>query len=729
MSTRYCAKWARSRAVAFLCAAATQFALAGGTPENALLIIDPTDRDSMYVGNYYRQARGIPDTNILYMAPGAANYIAFADYNLDALFGMLANAGTEDHIDYIVLLPGAPFYVSATNQVQDQCSPVRRFSISAAYTMAFIADEILTGTLWSTNMNRYYGYTDQARAFDSSVAWLYGDPSNAASARRYFIGAMLGYSGERGNTVAETIAMIDRAVAADGTRPAGTFYFMKTTDELRSGPRDPYFPAAVNAIIALGGQAEQLLAVLPEGRHDCLGIMTGWAAPNIDGANMTIRPGAIGDHLTSWAATFDNASQTKVSRWIAKGAAGSWGTVEEPCNYAGKFPHARAHVYYFQGLSLGEALFRSVAYTPFQGLLYGDPLTRPFAHLPAVQVPDAPTGPVAGNVTLTPSATTTHPTAQIAGFDLLIDGVLRSSVLPGQAFNVNTRALSDGRHDVRVLAYDNTLVRSTGRWLGTLDVQNRGQSVSMTAAPLSGNWATAFNFDVVAAGGVPREIRLVQNGRVLAAAPGAAGRLTIYGLTLGAGPAQVQAEALFLDGRAVRSAPALITVSYAAGNPASQPPTAFSFTKRVRKDQPFVVELPAAFNNAGVPLTFEIVSSPVQVSVPTGQSGPYRLMRPLPGAKGIDAFTYRVRSSAGDSNVATVTLELGILRGDLNCDGRIDFGDINAFVLALANWTEWKLQYPDCPEQNADVNGDGQYGGVWGFGDINPFVDLLAGGW
>jgi len=28
---------------------------------------------------------------------------------------------------------------------------------------------------------------------------------------------------------------------------------------------------------------------------------------------------------------------------------------------------------------------------------------------------------------------------------------------------------------------------------------------------------------------------------------------------------------------------------------------------------------------------------------------------------------------------------------------------------------------------NADVNGDGVYGGVNGFGDINPFVELLAG--
>lgn len=69
-----------------------------------------------------------------------------------------------------------------------------------------------------------------------------------------------------------------------------------------------------------------------------------------------------------------------------------------------------------------------------------------------------------------------------------------------------------------------------------------------------------------------------------------------------------------------------------------------------------------------------------------------------------------------------------ICGGDLNCDGVIDFNDINPFVLALSNWEEWKRRYPDCPEKNADVNEDGMYGGAQGFGDINPFVALLASG-
>lgn len=85
---------------------------AGGVPENVLLIIDPSNTDSLYVGNYYKNARQVPDRNVIYMAPGAVDYPTFAQTSIDALFGSLANAAIDDHIDYVVVMPGAPFYVS-----------------------------------------------------------------------------------------------------------------------------------------------------------------------------------------------------------------------------------------------------------------------------------------------------------------------------------------------------------------------------------------------------------------------------------------------------------------------------------------------------------------------------------------------------------------------------------------------------------------------------------------
>ncbi len=56
-------------------------------------------------------------------------------------------------------------------------------------------------------------------------------------------------------------------------------------------------------------------------------------------------------------------------------------------------------------------------------------------------------------------------------------------------------------------------------------------------------------------------------------------------------------------------------------------------------------------------------------------------------------------------------------RGDMNCDGLVNFLDINAFVAILNGATP-------CNIHNADVNGDC----VVDFTDINPFVAVLAGG-
>ncbi len=62
--------------------------------------------------------------------------------------------------------------------------------------------------------------------------------------------------------------------------------------------------------------------------------------------------------------------------------------------------------------------------------------------------------------------------------------------------------------------------------------------------------------------------------------------------------------------------------------------------------------------------------------------------------------------------------------GDLNCDGVTDFGDINAFVLALLDEAEYAITYPDCDRIRGDCNGNGSVG----FEDINPFVELMLYG-
>ncbi len=60
--------------------------------------------------------------------------------------------------------------------------------------------------------------------------------------------------------------------------------------------------------------------------------------------------------------------------------------------------------------------------------------------------------------------------------------------------------------------------------------------------------------------------------------------------------------------------------------------------------------------------------------------------------------------------------------GDLNCDGAVDFDDINAFVLALSGQAGYEAAYPDCDWYLADCDEDGDVD----FDDINPFVSLIG---
>jgi len=62
--------------------------------------------------------------------------------------------------------------------------------------------------------------------------------------------------------------------------------------------------------------------------------------------------------------------------------------------------------------------------------------------------------------------------------------------------------------------------------------------------------------------------------------------------------------------------------------------------------------------------------------------------------------------------------------GDLNCDGHVDFDDINPFVAALVGRAGYEATYPACRWMNADIDNSNTVD----FDDINPFVACLVAG-
>ncbi len=669
-----------------LAASLTHAAHAGGTPEHALLVVDPLSADSLHVGNYYWHARSLAPNSVLYLDPDAASYPIWVATVQPGFLGELTQRSIRSHIDYVIVTPGNGFYVAAPGLLGDPCSPVTRISLTGAFSIAQISSEVLTGTLQSTTQNRFFPPSTAPLWFDSETAYLLGVPSANTSARRYFIGSMLGYSGTRGNTVPEILAMIDRSIAADGARPTGPFEFMNNAGDTARNVRQSNFSPVITTLGGLGFVASQINGTLPTGVSDCTGVMTGFASADIAGAAFTLAPGSFADHLTSYAATFDIASQTKMSEWIRKGASGTSGAVEEPCNYTAKFPHPRLHAFYAQGLSLGESFFRSHGGTPFQTLFIGDPLTRTFTHIPTVTVTDAPTQPVSASITLTPAASTTSPGATIATLELMIDGVVTQSLTAPGAFALDTTTLDDGWHDIRVLAYDSTNIRAVGRWMGGIDVSNAGRGAALLATPPAGDLTTVFSIDTTTAGADPDQVRIIHQGRVVASRQGA-GAVEVHGRVLGSGPATIWAEATFPDGTTVRSAPTTLSISTNAPTITPPTPVAFGYTRAVRADTPFVLELPSTFADELSSATYQVITAPGGSTI-TGGAGAARVLTPAPGSCGYDELSFRVTTPSGASNDATITIlyaDPTPCTSDLNHDCIVDVLDFLAFLDAFGN--------------------------------------------
>jgi hypothetical protein len=64
----------------------------------------------------------------------------------------------------------------------------------------------------------------------------------------------------------------------------------------------------------------------------------------------------------------------------------------------------------------------------------------------------------------------------------------------------------------------------------------------------------------------------------------------------------------------------------------------------------------------------------------------------------------------------------GYPRGDLNCDGVVNYDDIDRFVLALSDPAGYAAGYPDRRRLNGDCNCDG----FVDFDDISAFVAILS---
>jgi uncharacterized protein (TIGR03790 family) len=175
-------------------------------------------------------------------------------------------------------------------------------------------------------------------------------------------------------------AIIDRGGAADGTRPAGAVYLVRTQDVARNVRAAQY--SQTIARLSSRVRVAELTTPIGQGPADIIGYFTG-SVHVAELPTLAFRPGAVADHLTSTGGALEGSDQMSALEWLKQGATASYGTVSEPCSHPGKFPNPAIFFdHYLRGETLLEAYWKSVA-MPGQGLFVGEPLARPYLVQPS----------------------------------------------------------------------------------------------------------------------------------------------------------------------------------------------------------------------------------------------------------------------------------------------------------------------------------------------------------
>jgi len=315
---------------------------AGVKPENIAVVVNTLDPKSVEVGEYYQNARSVPQSNLVKVSiPTDVRKLTPEAFNLIRA-QILDNLAPE--IQAIVLVWTTPYAVSCN-------------SITSALTLGYDAAQC----------EKTCAPGKQSKYFDSKSKNPYDDFGMRIS-------MLLPVE-----SVEQSKALIDRGVLSAFRLNEASAYLLNTSDKNRS-TRAPFFPKS-GRVESKKLDIKSLNANSIEDKQDVMFYFTGLThVPGL--ASLTFMPGAIADHLTSAGGDLLGTSQMSSLRWLEAGATASYGTVSEPCNYWQKFPNPVVVMkHYLAGETAIEAYWKSVAW-PTQGLFIGEPLATPYLVAP-----------------------------------------------------------------------------------------------------------------------------------------------------------------------------------------------------------------------------------------------------------------------------------------------------------------------------------------------------------
>lgn len=309
------------------------------TPSELAVIVNQADPLSVEIANYYQQQRHIPQFNII-----SVNFAPNQPELSPEEFARLketVDSQLPRHIQAYALTWATPYRVGC-------------MSITTAFALGFDSTYCAQGCKL-TKPSPYFNQETNQPYTDLQMR-----PAIAIAATNF----------------AQSKALIDRGVAADGTDPSGTAYLLNTSDKTRNVRSAIY--AKIVQVFSPQFKVQTINADSLQDQSDVMFYFTG--STHVDQLHTNqFLPGAIADHLTSFGGMLTDSPQMSSLRWLEAGATGSYGAVVEPCNFPQKFPNPGiAMSYYLKGETLLEAYWKSVQ-LPGQGIFIGEPLARPFA--------------------------------------------------------------------------------------------------------------------------------------------------------------------------------------------------------------------------------------------------------------------------------------------------------------------------------------------------------------
>jgi uncharacterized protein (TIGR03790 family) len=398
----------------------------GGSGLNVVVVVNQNSTNSVQLGNYFCEKRGVPPQNLLRISwPGDNISWASTDlgsYLLDPLNAMLATRQLTNQIDYVVLCMDIPF------QVLQSTPSVGEDSTTSVVFYGFKTDLPAPQSYNPSSCNLPTASTNSYAASES--VFRLSTPTTATT--NAFLAVMI-----TGPTLDQAKAIIDRGVASDYSFPTQTVILGHSSDPFRNVRYITFDNAIFNTRLRGNYSMVQSNMDPPIVISNALGYQNGHYQFTI--SQNAFVPGAIADSLTSYGGVIFGANDhTTLLALIGAGASAGYGTVVEPCNYLEKFPSPEDYFYQARGFSIAEAYYQSVT-NPYQGLIVGEPLAAPFGQPGVLSWNGLPASSLlAGttNLSLTAvGANTVHPIQEI---DLFVDGLYFQTItnIPPRTNNV-----------------------------------------------------------------------------------------------------------------------------------------------------------------------------------------------------------------------------------------------------------------------------------------------------